>query len=126
MADELTITATMQFDKGDSDYTVPTNGSPFSVTITGTNFLIHRQIVGTSEEALVLGDVDISANGAWLIMVNRDATNYVEIRPGTGVADMVEIPAGEVAMFKIPSSATAPFVIANTASCEVEYMLVEG
>jgi len=124
MADELTITLSVQFDKGSLDYTFPAT-APAAVTITGDDMVLHTQEIGTSEEAIILGDVDISANtGAWFVGINRDTTNYIEIRPGTGVADMIRMEPGEPCFFKIPPTATAPFAVADTAACKLEYMLV--
>lgn len=93
-----------------------------SITWTGNNSLHNRQTVGTVEEALVLGDCGA---GGFLIMVNRSASNYVKVRPSSGVADLVRLRAGEGACFRLDAGATAPFVIADTAACELEYVLLE-
>ena len=42
MADEITVTLTMQANKGDTNYTVPASGSPFSIDMTGTNVLLPK------------------------------------------------------------------------------------
>jgi hypothetical protein len=128
MANEITINSTIRLDKGGSDYTFPSDGSPFTIDMTGTNYLMNRQIIGfAAEEALLLGDVDISANGAWFCAVNRDATNFVEIRTGTGVADLIKIRPGEpCGPILFTTTATAPFAIADTANCELEYILIEA
>lgn len=94
-----------------------------SVTWTGNNALHNRQTVGTTEEALVLGDCGA---GGYFIVVNRDASNYVRIRPATGATDLVRLRAGEAACFRLDAGATAPFVIADTAPCEIEYVLLEA
>lgn len=93
-----------------------------AVTWTGNNALHNRQTVGTSEEALVLGDCGA---GGFLILVNRAASNYVKIRPASGAADLIRLRAGEGACFRLDAGATAPFVIADTAPCELEYVLLE-
>ena len=81
------------------------------------------QSVATTEAALNLGG--ITAAGALLIGVNRDDTNYMEIRTGTGASnDAVKVLAGEACCFRFGSDITAPFVIANTAAVIFEYRLV--
>lgn len=121
MADELTLTASFAYSKSSTSLSLVVNG--LQVDVSGTAALHARQTVGTSEEALNLGDV--TAVG-YLIVVNRDDTNFVEIRPGTGVADLIKIGAGEVALFRLATTATAPYVIADTASCQIEYILLSA
>lgn len=128
MANELTITLTVRANKGNFDYTFPSSGSPFSADWDGDDFSLKTQDVGTSEEALALGDVDPSSgNGALLYIINRDPTNFVTLRPATGAADMAKLPPGLPALlFLDPTDAAAPFVIANTAACRIEYFLIEA
>lgn len=112
MANELTISASLKFEKNGALVDGAFGG--IQVTVSGDNAMKNVQNVGTSEEALLLGDV--VAGGYWLFK-NLDATNYVEIRQGTGIADLVRLNAGDIALFRFASDATAPFVIANTAAC---------
>lgn len=118
MADELTISAFMRFVKGAKDVQLSRQSQQFDVT--GTAFIRGTQIVGTSEEALTKGEV--STPGCILI-INLDPTNFVSIRAATGTANCIKIKPGEFALFRF--AATAPFIIADTASCEVEYFLIE-
>ena len=111
MANELVVSASLKFEKTGGSVDGAFGG--IQINVTGDNCIRHVQAVGTSEEALSLGDV--AAGGYWLFK-NLDSTNYMEIRQGTGIADLVRINAGEIALFRLASDATAPFVIANTAS----------
>lgn len=120
MASEISVALAMVARKGGT--VAGLDLGKISITWTGNNTLHNRQTVGTTEEALVLGDCGA---GGWLILVNRDAANYVKVRPATGVADLVRLRAGEGACFRLDAGATAPFVIANTAPCELEYVLLE-
>ena len=121
MANELTIRANLSFEKGGSLAELLLG--PIDRDVAGTNFVRNRQIVGfAAEEALLLGDV---AAGGYLIAINRDATNYVEIRPGSGVADLVKLLPGDFCMFRLASGAT-PYVQANTAAVELEYLVVDA
>lgn len=119
MAAEITVTVSLAFRKGGAvDGLDP---GPVSVTFTGTNFLHNRQTVGTVEEALLLGD---ATAGGWCIMVNRDATNYVQIRGASGQTPLIRCRAGEPACFRIDSGAS-PTAQANTAAVELEYLVLE-
>lgn len=84
------------------------------------------QSIGTSEEALNLGDV--SPTGATLIVINRDTTNYVEIKDGTGGTIIAKLRANGVGVnwccIPLGSGITAPYAIANTAACEVDIFIV--
>lgn len=121
MANELTVSASLSFTKGSITAALAKNG--LQITITGTKKLENVQNIGTSEEALQLGDLG-SAAGCWLLLINRDPTNYVNIRPATGVADMCKVMPGEPALFRVAGA--APYAIANTAACNVEYVLIEA
>ena len=119
MADEMTLNARMQISSLDVDFNVVT----LLRDVAGANVITHRQTVTTSEAALVLGSVVI---GGYVFMRNNDATNYIKVRPASGGTDMVRLRPGDIAIFRFDSDATSPYVIADTASCELEYVLVDG
>jgi hypothetical protein len=77
------------------------------------------QSVGTSEEAILLGDV--APGGYWFVQ-NMDATNFVELRQATGAGDFLKLLAGEWAIFRTSADATAPFAIADTGACNVRFL----
>jgi hypothetical protein len=79
-------------------------------------------LVTSSEMAIPLGSV--TALG-WAIFVNRDPTNYVDIRVGTGTSKFARLPAGGnfPAVFYFGPDVTAPYIIANVASCYVDYFI---
>lgn len=120
MANEITLSASISFQKGGAWDGVAVRD--LLVTMTGTNWIHHRQSVGTSEEALVLGDVTA---GGYVLLVNRDATNYVQVKAATGATALVRLKAGECALFRLDAGATAPFVQANTGAVELETFLLE-
>lgn len=95
----------------------------FSVTMTGTNVLRHRQSVGTAVEAITLGDV---VAGGWILAINRDATNFVQIRAASVANPLIRLKAGEAALFRLDATyAAAPHIQADTAACEVEFLILE-
>lgn len=118
MANEATVTTSLQFKKGNVDLTLSDAAKKFDVT--GTRYQRAVQNVGTSEEALDMGDI---TDPGWAYFRNLDTSNYVEIRAATGDAACIRINAGESCCFRLV--ATAPFVIANTASLDLEYMIVQ-
>lgn len=118
MANELVLTATLAFAKGNVD--VSLDPGSLQVTVSGTKYHQGVQEIGTSEEALSIGDV---GTAGYVLLINRDATNFVELRPGSGLADLVKVKAGEFALFRL--ALEGPYAIADTAACEVEYIVIE-
>ena len=121
MADELTQNqGTVKFAPGGSTVlSVPIGLQSYDVA--GDECTHHTQEIGTSQEAVLLGDL---VTGGLVWVHNKDSTNYITIRPGTGVADLIKVLAGEwQGPFRFASA--APFAIANTAACEVEFIMLE-
>jgi hypothetical protein len=120
MAKELTAAGRLLFDDGDTR--VEFNKGVLTIDSTGKQVVHHIQSIGTSEEALDVGDITTLG---WIIFFNRDKTNYVEIRPGSGLADLLRIEKREVSgPMRLAQDATL-YAIANTAACELEYLLIE-
>lgn len=86
-------------------------------------FAWEKQLVTTSEAALNLGNLASAALGTILIL-NLDPTNFVEVRVGTGGTKIVRVSPGRCALFEFGQGVTAPFIIADTASCWIAYGLV--
>lgn len=118
MANEATVTVSLQFAKGSVDLTLSDAAKTFDVT--GTRYQRAVQSVGTSEEALDMGDI---TDPGWAYFRNLDASNFVEIRAATGDTACIRINAGESCCFRLV--ATAPFVMADTAAIDLEYMIVQ-
>jgi hypothetical protein len=118
VADEATVTTSLQFAKGSVDLTLSDAASTFDVT--GTRYIRGVQAVGTSEEALDMGDL---TDPGWCYMRNLDSANYVEVYAATGETAFMRLNAGEHACFRLV--AAAPYVKADTASVDLEYMIVQ-
>ena len=118
MANELTLDCVLKYLNGDYDITKSETG--LKVDVSGDNYICNVQNIGTSEEALTLGDVSA---GGFMFLQNLDATNYVEIRPAQGVADLIKMKAGEPALFRLTGDAS-PYAIANTAACDLLVVLI--
>lgn len=119
MADELTLDCAVSYSKGGVSV-APTLGE-LLVTVSGTELIHEIQLIGTTEEAIGM-PADVATPG-YAVFFNRDATNYVSIRRATGEGNMIKLKPGEYAIFRL--EATAPYAIANTAACRLEYWIFE-
>jgi hypothetical protein len=117
MADELRLEIDIRFSDDGIGLTRLTG--PLDYDVTKKVYAHFIQAVGTSEEALNLGDI---GTGGYCFLKNLDATNFVKVRPGTGAADLIKLLPGDVALFRLV--AAAPFAISDTASCNVEVALI--
>jgi hypothetical protein len=127
MADELTISGSIRAKKGETDVEFGVFGQ--SIDWTGTNFIKNRQVVGTTVEAVLLGDVALSSR-AWFFAKNHSATdgNYVTLRNASAATgDFAQLGPGETCgpiPLKLDAS-TALYAIATSAAADLEYLLVE-
>ena len=120
MASELTIRATLSFEKGSTTESLALG--PLLRDVAGTNLLHNRQSIGfAAEEAVLVGDV---ASGGYILAINRDATNYVKLRAGSGLTDLIRLKAGDFCLFRLDNAATL-YAIADTAAVELEYAIVD-
>jgi hypothetical protein len=118
MANEITLNVRLDYASGSIRDGI-IGADALSVDL-ATQVLLHNtQIVGTSEEALLLGDVTA---GHWLIAVNRSASGTISIRAATGETNLVDLDPGEPACFRLAAAATAPFVIASVEAT-LEYLV---
>jgi hypothetical protein len=117
MANELSLSVRMRLAKGGLKKSF-SSGS-LSIDVAGTNVIDNVQNIGTSEEAVLLGE---ASTGGYVIAHNLDATNYVSLRAATGTGNFLRINAGEIAVFRL--EAAAPFAIANTAACNVRFIVI--
>lgn len=122
MADEIKVSASLELDTGTlaEELVLPTRHFDFS----GTKFTKHTQSIGTSEEAIDLGEITTLG---WVLAVNRDPTNFVSLKTATsGTVFAKLLPENGCALFHFGSGVTAPFAIADTAACIVEFFHVAG
>lgn len=117
MANELTLRASLSFSKSGAQVQ---RSEGITVSVTGDAFTHETQSVGTSEEQLAQG-ADLGTPG-YVLVINHDTTNYVEVGSTTGVYD-IKLLAGEFALYR-HNSATV-YAKANTAACLVEYIIIE-
>jgi hypothetical protein len=92
------------------------------IEVTGDQFFGHRQSIATGGEIMQLGDV---ATGGWCIAINRDPTNYVEIKFDNAATNLIQLETGECACFRTAVS-SVPTATADTAAVELEYIIIEA
>lgn len=122
MANEITITGILKCFNSTQSIDVELKKENVSATQTGDSYAEFIQSVGTSEEALELGQ-DIGTNG-YVMIINLDTTNFVSLRRATGEGNCIRIDAGGFALFKL--AAAAPFVIADTSAVRIKVLLLEA
>jgi len=119
MADEITITTTVNVTNGEYLDDFRASGVTFDQAASGGWKSI--QDIGTSEESITsFGDV--STEG-WCVLKNLDSTNYVQVGPAT-TSYMIRLEATEHAVFRLEPGADL-FLKANTASCKVLVWVLE-
>jgi len=122
-AGEIRISASLAVDNGIIDEALSKSGLRFDWS--GTKVTKHIQAIGTSEEAIDLGEITTLG---YFMAINLDSTNYVEIRSGTGAGnDVIRLDANNgVCLLRWGSDVTAPYAVANTASCNVLFLHIAG
>lgn len=122
MAAEATISASLLFDNGIVNVPGP-QVAGLRFDISGAKYNKTVQNVGTSEEALQLGET--SGSLGWCLIKNLDNTNYVKLKTATsGTIFAKLLPKGGCALFYFGSDVTAPFVQADTAACNIEIYIL--
>ena len=119
MAKEIQASGRLVYDDGDS--LLAFDKGLQKLDSSGKQYVHTNQNVGTSEEALDIGDLTTLG---WAIFFNHDPTNFVEIRPGTGGTDFLKIKPREVAG-PLRLATNGPWAIADTAGVKLEYLIIE-
>jgi hypothetical protein len=119
MSAEITVTTGLASTKNGA--TISSGTKTSSHDQSGDQGIGNIQIVGTSWEALVLGDV---SSIGFVRLLNLDATNYVEVALANDNSQVfAKMKAGEAALFR--ASTATMYVRANTAACNVHVVAVE-
>jgi len=122
MANEISYHGSLAYEKGDSD---SFDFGEAVATMTGTKGHRSRQTVGTTEEAIGLGEVP--AGSAWFICKNMDATNKVLIAPAAGAAYLIEVFPGQTCgPIRFLSTVTAPVAKSSASTVDFIYLVVQA
>lgn len=114
MSQEVQVSAALRWEEGDDR--VEKAYRSVLLDSTGTHAEAKIQTIGTSEETITFADV---GSGPYVLLRNLDDTNYVTIASGSGVAALIRLKAGEIALFPVDASATL-YATADTANCRLE------
>lgn len=121
MANEITVNASLAYSDDESaDLTLSI--VDLLATISTKKFAWNKQNIGTAEEAINLGE---ATSPGWAIFINRDATNFISLKVGTGGAIFAKLKPGEPALLRLGSGAQVPYAIADTAACQLEYLILD-
>lgn len=120
MSDELRVSVKLEYSKNGivEDFIKEDVLSD----VAGDEWHKNIQVIGTSEEAVDVGDV---AAGGYIGALNLDTTNFVKLRPGSGLTDMIRLdPNSEPSCFRLDDAATL-YAIADTGACRVLFFAVD-
>lgn len=117
MADEVGVMQAMRFAPSNCEAHYFSDEQSYDAS--GTPFIRSNQTIGTTVEALALGDVT-SLGWAWFH--NKDTTNYIKIRNGSGGADLIRVLPGMKQMVYLEPTCV-PYAIANSAACVLDYFI---
>ncbi len=121
MADELKIVANLSFSKGGAKVTRQVS---IKVDIAGDAFAHGVQDVTTGE--VELAQLAAVGDPGWVLIINLDSTNYIEVGATTGVYT-IKILAGEFALYRHDKEETVTILAkANSGTCSVEYFIFEN
>jgi hypothetical protein len=121
MSNEITLYASLRAEKDNTRVEVCIETLQIDWA---TTTLTHQRVsIGTSEQAIDLGG---ATAGGMFVAINRDATNFISLRPASGETNMAKLSPGEFAFFRLSPDATAPYAIADTASCNLEYWVLSA
>lgn len=80
-----------------------------------------QSISNSADTTINLGAV---ATPGWFVGVNRDATNYLDLKTAASGTIFAHLKAGLGCLLYLGSGALAPAGRANTAACNLEYLVI--
>lgn len=120
MSNEITLNASLAYS--DSENTEDAVALVNLLATVATKRITRvKQSIAITETAISLGGV--SAPG-WAMFVNRDETNFIELRVATSGAKFAKLKPGEFALLRLGSGAQVPYAISDTAACQLDLLLV--
>jgi hypothetical protein len=119
MANEISLTGTLAISpSGKRSRSISLNTL---ITMSGSNYIERSQSIGTTAEALDLGEI---GTPGLIYIKNLDATNYVTIQDGANGTPVTKVLPGDESVFMLAT--TAPYAKANSAACVIEYTIAEA
>jgi len=118
MANEIQVSTSLNVTKSGA---TSAGSRTESITMAGDQHISNVQSVGTSWEAIQVGDVSTIG---YVYARNQDSTNYVELAlANDGSQVFAKLIAGNACCF--PASTATMYAKANTAACNVHFVISE-
>jgi hypothetical protein len=113
MANEITISCSLSITKNGATVASSYAGN---ATLAGEDMLTNTQNVGTSAEAVVVGDL---ASAGYAFFKNMDATNFIQLALDSGVSTQIfaKLLPGEISLVKLAT--TTIYAKADTGACRL-------
>lgn len=123
MSSEITVNLNLAYS--DSEGSEESLGLvDFIASISSKKYNKFKVSIGFAvEEALPLGE---ATTPRYCVLINRDSTNYVEIKVATAGAIFARLDPGAGCIVPLGSGAQAPYAIANTAACQLEGFILNA
>jgi hypothetical protein len=121
VANEFTLNVSLAYDNGIS---APETAEiiDFLASQAAAKKVHATQTVATTEVQVNRGAI---ASVGWFFAINRDETNFVELLSGSAGDAIALLRPGYPCLIYLGDDIQDPYMIANTASCDVEYWLWE-
>jgi hypothetical protein len=122
MSNELTLNANLAYSDAEGTEEVL---DVVDLIKSVTTKIITRQKVsvptGTSAASIDFGAVPVAG---YVIFLNKDPTNYIDLYTDSGQNNARLDPVNGFAFFKAGADFQSPTALANTAACQMEYLVV--
>lgn len=119
MANELTLSAGLSYaDSEDTEVSLAI--ADLAASVATKRVIQAKQNIGITEEAIVIAEV---TSPGWAFFINRDQTNFIELRVATSGAKFAKLKPGEFCLLRLGSGAQVPYAISDTAACQLEYLI---
>lgn len=121
MANEITLTASLSgYKAAIMGSAVAKSVTNFLATMTGNIIAEGSVSIATSDTAIPMGQV---TQPNWCAFHNCDSTNFIKLKTASGGAYFARLYAGAWAFFPLEITLTAPYALADTAACVLEYLI---
>ncbi len=122
MANEITVNASLAYVDSEGANVSLECPDDLQQSVSTKRYTCLKQLIGTSATALSLGTV---SSLGYVILINRDPLHYVDLMVSSSGAIFGRLNAnGGTAMLQLGSGSQVPYAIAQTASCQIEGLLV--
>ena len=125
MADELTVSASIQYEKNNHQLSFTPDQQ--TITVAGEQHTAGVQALTTTHEALVLNEVGASSQGwAWFRNIGTDTATHIKVgvdNSGSFV-EVFTLQGGEFAIMRVGD--TALYAESSTGTLYLQYSILEA